>query len=167
LMQINSANLTALQMTPEDLFDPCRNMQAGARILAADYAKAARVKGAGASALLAAISAYNTGNFQGGFRNGYVAKVVSNASPSQTTRPVEQLHRQVSRGKALYEIPAWPVVLGGIAVVSFLLYRSGLYQLAQNGVFAGVRGVMDVCANLLRYVRRNRSGGTIGGRLRV
>src|ERR1700678_200512 len=33
LMQINSRNLASLHLTPEDMFDPCRNIRAGAAIL--------------------------------------------------------------------------------------------------------------------------------------
>ena len=43
-------------------------------ILTADYAEAARRQGEGQPALRAALSAYNTGDFSRGFRNGYVAR---------------------------------------------------------------------------------------------
>jgi type IV secretion system protein VirB1 len=76
LMQINSHNLVHLKLSPEAAFDPCSNVRAGAAILTAQYSRAVRVQGTGTQALLQAISAYNTGNFHAGFRNGYVAKVV-------------------------------------------------------------------------------------------
>jgi type IV secretion system protein VirB1 len=78
LMQINSRNLTALNLTPEGAFDPCQNVRAGATILKAQYARAKQAGSTDSTALLQAISAYNTGNFQGGFSNGYVAKVMMN-----------------------------------------------------------------------------------------
>ena len=78
LMQINSRNLTALNLTPEGAFDPCQNVRAGAALLKAQYARAKQAGSADSKALLQAISAYNTGNFQGGFSNGYVAKVMMN-----------------------------------------------------------------------------------------
>lgn len=84
LMQVNSTNLTALNLTPLDLFDPCKNIRAGVTILTASYTIAARAHGSGSDSLLAALSAYNTGNFHDGFRNGYVVRVLSNAAPSPT-----------------------------------------------------------------------------------
>jgi type IV secretion system protein VirB1 len=74
LMQINSHNLAALGMTVERALDPCANIRGGAEILTADYAEAARRQGEGQPALRAALSAYNTGDFSRGFRNGYVAR---------------------------------------------------------------------------------------------
>ncbi len=74
LMQINSRNLAALGMTVEHALDPCANIRGGAEILTADYAEAARRQGEGQPALRAALSAYNTGDFSRGFRNGYVAR---------------------------------------------------------------------------------------------
>ena len=80
LMQINSRNLARFDLTAADAFDPCRNIRAGAAILSENYAWAVRSHGAGGQALLHAISAYNTGTLHGGWRNGYVARVVRNAS---------------------------------------------------------------------------------------
>ena len=74
LMQVNSHNLAALGTTVEQVLDPCTNIRAAAAILTADYADAARTRGDGQSALQAALSAYNTGDFYRGFVNGYVAR---------------------------------------------------------------------------------------------
>lgn len=76
LMQVNSANLTALGLSIADAFDPCRSLAAGAHLLAAGYA-AARASGAAdpQHALRAALSRYNTGDPARGFANGYIAKV--------------------------------------------------------------------------------------------
>jgi len=76
LMQVNNRNLPALGYTLEQALDPCTNIAAGGRILTANYADAARRLGEGQPALQAALSAYNTGNFSAGFRNGYVAKYI-------------------------------------------------------------------------------------------
>lgn len=76
LMQVNSRNLPALGYTIGQVLDPCTNIAAGGRILTANYADAARRLGEGQPALQAALSAYNTGNFSAGFRNGYVAKYI-------------------------------------------------------------------------------------------
>lgn len=74
LMQVNSRNLAALGVSIEQIFDPCINLRSGGAILTARYAQAVRRHGEGQSALQAALSAYNTGNFHRGFANGYVAK---------------------------------------------------------------------------------------------
>ena len=86
LMQVNSGNLRRLQLTAAQVLDPCTNVAAGARILSAFYSGAAGRMGEGQPALRAALSAYNTGNHWGGFRNGYVGKVVANAG-QQHARP--------------------------------------------------------------------------------
>jgi type IV secretion system protein VirB1 len=74
LMQVNSRNLPALGVTISDVLDPCINIRSGGEILTANYAEAARSRGAGQAALQAALSAYNTGDFYRGFGNGYVAR---------------------------------------------------------------------------------------------
>ena len=74
LMQVNSANLSKLGYTVEQMFDPCTNLKAGAAILTANYGRAVERHGPGQKALKAALSAYNTGSFERGFRNGYVAR---------------------------------------------------------------------------------------------
>ena len=84
IAQINSANFARLGLSPANVFDSCANISASGRILSEFYKNAAAQYGPGQKALLAAISAYNSGNFQTGFANGYVQKVV-NASAGQTT----------------------------------------------------------------------------------
>ena len=79
LGQINSANLTRLNLSIEDAFDPCRNLAASATILGQNYASARQNVADDQQALRAALSAYNTGSFSRGFSNGYVQKVLGNA----------------------------------------------------------------------------------------
>ena len=74
LMQINSANLAKLGLTPVQAFDPCRSIAAAASILTGDYA-GGDTHEAQQNALREAISRYNTGDAEGGFENGYVHKV--------------------------------------------------------------------------------------------
>src|SRR5581483_2734339 len=83
LMQINSRNLGSLHLTPQSAFDPCETIRAGAELLKAQYTRARQTGSLAGTALLQAISAYNTGNFHSGFRNGYVARVMLNNSPAR------------------------------------------------------------------------------------
>ena len=66
-------------MSVADAFEPCRNIHAAAVILTEQYKLAAHLEENSMQALLAAISAYNTGNFRDGLRNGYVSRVLQNA----------------------------------------------------------------------------------------
>lgn len=74
LGQINSRNLAALGLTVRAALDPCANLRGAAEILAANYLGAARQAGEGQAGLLMALSAYNTGSYDRGFGNGYVAR---------------------------------------------------------------------------------------------
>lgn len=78
LMQINSANLANLGMTIDDAFDPCKNLAAGARILAIAY-RSSNEDESEQTGLLHALSRYNTGHPTRGLRNGYVVRVQSAA----------------------------------------------------------------------------------------
>jgi len=75
VMQINVKNLGMLNLSVDEVFEPCTNIKAGAQILQNFYLKSAKDIGQGQASLKRAISAYNTGNFHNGFANGYVAKV--------------------------------------------------------------------------------------------
>lgn len=77
LMQINGSNLPAFGLTPQQAMDPCTNIRVGTTILQTNYAAAALRYGEGQYALQVALSAYNTGSFERGFLNGYVAKYYS------------------------------------------------------------------------------------------
>lgn len=77
LGQLNNRNLSRLNMTLKDAFEPCKNLWGASRILVEFYQNAQKKYGPGREALYAAISAYNTGSFVNGFKNGYVEKVVS------------------------------------------------------------------------------------------
>lgn len=80
LMQVDSVNWPALGLDASRIFEPCTNIRAGGEILTADYAHAARTYGEGQAALKHALSAYNTGDFYRGFRNGYVARYYGRAA---------------------------------------------------------------------------------------
>jgi type IV secretion system protein VirB1 len=79
--QVHSTNFAAYGLTLETVFEPCTNIRVGARILEDCYARAlARFKDR-AKALAAAISCYQSGNFETGFATGYVQKVISAKVP--------------------------------------------------------------------------------------
>lgn len=93
LGQINSVNLSKTKLSVEDAFDACKNLAAAATILKWNYESAQqRTAGNEQSALMAAISAYNTGSFTRGFSNGYVKKVVNNAAA-----PIPSISAEVTK----------------------------------------------------------------------
>lgn len=115
LMQVNSANLPGLGLTVADVFDPCRNLAAGARLLADGYRQAPDEDAQ--RALVRALSRYNTGSPVRGVANGYVAKVQASAAEmvpairvdsSRNSHPV--LHRAKPPPEASSpEPPLWDV----------------------------------------------------------
>lgn len=82
LMQINSRTMVNLGLTVEQVYDPCSNVYAGGVVLTRNYVKASDKFADPQSALLAALSAYNTGNFSSGLKNGYVRLVLNHVHPS-------------------------------------------------------------------------------------
>ena len=102
LAQINSGNLARLGLTPTQLFDPCTNLKAGAKILTENYLGATRHYGGGQTALQAALSAYNTGNYRAGLTNGYVAKVTA-AADTRNAPPLRHAGAGKPKQTAAYE----------------------------------------------------------------
>lgn len=92
LMQINSANWKKLGLTPETVFDACENIRAGAKLFNENHSRATAVYGPCHYSLVAALSAYNTGDFHSGVHNGYVSKILRNAQSAEkdTLRQVLQ-----------------------------------------------------------------------------
>ena len=77
LVQISTQHAANLGLSVDQLFDPCTNLRAGARVLTAEYQRAAAVRGEGQDALRQALSEYNSGSSTVGFDNGYVTSVVN------------------------------------------------------------------------------------------
>lgn len=75
LSQINSTNLPRLGLSVPAAFDPCRNLSAGATILASDYRVASARFGEGQVALRRALGAYNSGSLYAG--RGYVNRILA------------------------------------------------------------------------------------------
>lgn len=73
--QINSSNFEWLGVSSEELLDPCKNLEAGASVLENCYQRAISRTSDEQHALRMAFSCYNTGSFQRGFDNGYVARI--------------------------------------------------------------------------------------------
>lgn len=157
LMQINSRNLRALNITVADAFDPCRNLWAGARILTANYLQAAKTAGPGSKALLQALSAYNTGNFRAGFNNGYVNRVVSNSSRSQVRPPTDE--DQVCWLTSCVTVSLswagrWLTFAGAVGVATLIADHFGLYRRAWQRLGAGQKAVGALRDGLARIRRR-------------
>ena len=78
LGQINSKNLSSLNLTARQVLDPCTNLRALQTIFVDCFNRAKLKTNNGAQAAAMAFSCYNTGNFKDGFNNGYVVKVLNN-----------------------------------------------------------------------------------------
>ncbi|MCY0853058.1 lytic transglycosylase domain-containing protein [Cupriavidus sp. D39] len=79
LTQLSNRHLSKLGLSVEQALDLCTNLKSGGKVLLEFFAAAKKKYANENDALQAAISAYNTGNFESGFANGYVQKVVSAA----------------------------------------------------------------------------------------
>ncbi len=93
LAQVNDRNLARYGLTVRDVFDPCTNVSVGGKILTDFYVRAVAKFGANQRALHAAISAYNSGDWVRGAKDGYVTTVyrqvgrplaMKNATPSSS-----------------------------------------------------------------------------------
>ncbi|OYX36572.1 MAG: hypothetical protein B7Y99_01015 [Caulobacterales bacterium 32-69-10] len=80
LAQINSDNLAWLGLSVADTFDPCINLSAAARVLQDGYRRSDVATVGEQTALLTALSYYNTGHPRRGFANGYVTRVTTAAA---------------------------------------------------------------------------------------
>ncbi|MEE5177094.1 lytic transglycosylase domain-containing protein [Pseudomonas alliivorans] len=82
LAQINNKTMVRLGLTVEQIYDPCINVYAGGVVLTRNYVLASKKYADSQSALQAALSAYNTGDFKRGVSNGYVGFVLKQALPN-------------------------------------------------------------------------------------
>lgn len=83
LLQINSMQAARNGFAATALLEPCTNLHIGAGILAENYRLAIRRYLPGQPALMAALSMYNTGNFEAGLHNGYVAQYYVAHAPTR------------------------------------------------------------------------------------
>lgn len=100
LGQINSNNFARLGVSLSDLFEPCTNLQAAAKVLQDCYERGVAANGEGQEALHAALSCYNTGSLSNGIKNGYVRAVVA-----QAKLPVPELLPLASGGETNAPVP--------------------------------------------------------------
>lgn len=93
LGQINVGNFDRLGLTVESAFEPCANLAAMQTVLAecVDRASGSTSKAVDQAALRQALSCYYSGNFDTGFRHGYVRKVVVAARAVPTAQPKEKV----------------------------------------------------------------------------
>ena len=93
LGQINVGNFDRLGLTVESAFEPCANLTAMQAVLAEcfDRANGSASKAVHQVALRQALSCYYSGNFDTGFRHGYVRKVVVAARAVPTAQPKEKV----------------------------------------------------------------------------
>ena len=75
LAQINSKNLSWLGLSLREVFEPCANLRAAARVLQDGYGRSEPERVGVEAALRTTLSYYNTGHPARGVRNGYVGKV--------------------------------------------------------------------------------------------
>jgi type IV secretion system protein VirB1 len=90
LMQINIEDARRHNLSLADLFDPCKNITLGWEILTEKYQISAAHFGPGQTALLHALSMYNSGSETLGFRNGYVSNLLKKEAQNQRKGVPEQ-----------------------------------------------------------------------------
>lgn len=98
LSQVNDRNLPRLGLTLDSIFDPCTNIGAGGRIMTDFYERAKARFGDGERALRAALSAYNSGDWLRGEKDGYVDLVYKHAGQPlvlKTSAKVPRLGRNL------------------------------------------------------------------------
>lgn len=84
IAQVNMYNLKAYGLNYQTVFDPCKNLNAGSKILLDCFKRAEKISGSINEAWEKAFSCYYSGNFKTGFRQDfpnqppYVAKIVNN-----------------------------------------------------------------------------------------
>lgn len=97
LMQINKHNLKHYGLNFETVFNPCRNIQVGARILKECFIRAG---GKGQLALQKAFSCYYSGNFTTGFKSDfkgqppYVTKILQASLKNNNKQQIKITNQQ-------------------------------------------------------------------------
>jgi len=97
LAQINVRNVRRMGLRLEDAFEPCTNLRAMQTILGDCYARSTVLGSTGPARdqhrLRQALSCYYSGNFETGFRHGYVQRVLDAARRMPSAIPLPVRHR--------------------------------------------------------------------------
>lgn len=112
LAQINSKNLSWLGLSLREVFEPCTNLRAAARILQDGYVRSDAARVGEQAALKSALSYYNTGHPVRGFSNGYVGKVTTAAGqivPAISRTSLDRLPGSAAAASRETASPAWDV----------------------------------------------------------
>ena len=116
--QVNDRNLSRMGVSVKDMFDPCTNVSVGGKILTDFYERAVKKFGAGPGTLQAALSAYNSGDWTRGARDGYVNLIYNQVGRPLTLR-AQRVVPKLSGTSASTPIPtaaAQPAATGMSAV---------------------------------------------------
>ncbi|WP_308513733.1 lytic transglycosylase domain-containing protein [uncultured Turicimonas sp.] len=101
LAQINKKNFSKLGINAAGALDACTNLKVASKILSECYQRAQ--KNSGSNSLHDALSCYYSGNFQTGYRHGYVDKVRANAGINviQTVPSIREAETQQKESSTL------------------------------------------------------------------
>lgn len=100
LAQINKKNFSKLGINAAGALDACTNLKAASKILSECYQRAQNRSGS--NSLHDALSCYYSGNFQTGYRHGYVDKVRANAGLNvQTVPSIREAETQTKESSTL------------------------------------------------------------------
>ena len=120
LMQINSCHIRTMNLTLQELFDPCRNIRIGTTILAEFYHQHETADPV--QSLFRALSAYNTGQAWKG--TGYVNKILEAAGTSYRVSPPPVQFPVQAAGASPGTPPASPPPRRGSAATSPLFFEN-------------------------------------------
>jgi len=110
LMQINSKNLSALNLTKQEALNPCGSLAAGASVLQAAYG-VGKIDDSQMAELLMALSRYNTGSPFRGIMSGY-AQAAVNAIASSSS-PASNISGVGSIAAGADTPPGWDITATG------------------------------------------------------
>ena len=97
LAQINKKNFSKLGINAAGALDACTNLKAASKILSDCYQRAQNRSGN--NSLHDALSCYYSGNFQTGYRHGYVDKVRANAGINVNVQTVPSIREAETKSK--------------------------------------------------------------------
>lgn len=114
LAQINRDNWQAYALDSVTAFEPCRNVAAGAAILADCFVRAKKSQESEQDALRASLSCYSSGNFITGFQSNYVQRVIDD-TPMLVEQNVLAKSADVPPSVGVPPIPVVPRIQRGFS----------------------------------------------------